>query len=67
MAVQSVDTPSPATPRDARPDLERPNILRRYPQFTISPMILVGLIVAWSVATDVVGVPGYVLSSCCWP
>jgi len=61
MTVQSIDTPPPATSREARPYLERPNLLRRYPQFTISPMILVGLITAWWFATDLVGVPGYVL------
>ena len=61
MVVQSVDTPSPAVPNGARPDLVRPSLFRRYPQFTISPMILVGLIAAWWLATDVVGVPAYVV------
>ena len=40
MAVQSVDTPSPAMPNKARPDVVRPNVFRRYPQFTTSPVIL---------------------------
>ena len=61
MAVQAVDTPSPAMPREARPTLERPGLLRRYPQFTISPAILVALIAAWWLATDVAGVPAYVM------
>ncbi|MGZ3361969.1 MAG: ABC transporter permease [Xanthobacteraceae bacterium] len=61
MAVQAVDTPSPAMPRDARSNLERPGVLRRYPQFTISPAILVALIAAWWLATDVAGVPAYVM------
>src|SRR4029077_8679419 len=61
MAVQAVDTPSPAMPREARPNLERPGVLRRYPQFTISPAILVALIAAWWLATDVAGVPAYVM------
>jgi len=61
MAVQAVDTPSPAMPREARPNLERPGVLRRYPQFTISPAILVALIAAWCLATDVAGVPAYVM------
>src|SRR4029077_20990620 len=59
MAVQAVETPSPATPREARPNLERPGVLRRCPQFTISPAILVALIAAWWLATDVAGVPAY--------
>jgi len=61
MAVQAVDTPSPAMPREARSNLERPGVLRRYPQFTISPAILVALIAAWWLATDVAGVPAYVM------
>ncbi len=61
MAVQAVDTPSPAMPGEARPNLELPGVLRRYPQFTISPAILVALIAAWWLATDVAGVPAYVM------
>ena len=61
MAVQAVDAPSPAMQREARPNLERPGVLRRYPQFTISPAILVALIAAWWLATHVAGVPAYVM------
>jgi NitT/TauT family transport system permease protein len=66
MAAQAANTSSPAISADARPSLERPRlerptVFRRYPQFTISPMILVGLIAGWWFATDVVGVPTYVL------
>jgi len=39
----------------------RPSLLRRYPQFTISPAMLVGLIVAWWLATHWLRVPSYVL------
>ena len=50
MAVQAVDrTVEPVAP--ARET--RPGVLRRYPQFTISPAILVALVTAWWLATDV--------------
>jgi NitT/TauT family transport system permease protein len=39
----------------------RPNMFRRFPQLTLSPTILVALIGVWWLATDVMGVPGYVL------
>ena len=39
----------------------RPGVLRRYPQFTISPAILVALIAAWWLATDVLRVPAYIV------
>jgi NitT/TauT family transport system permease protein len=58
MAVQAVDrTVEPAAP--ARET--RPGVLRRYPQFTISPAILVALIAAWWLATDVLRVPAYIV------
>src|SRR5947209_491245 len=61
MAVQGVDAPSSAMPREEQPNLERPNVLRRYPQFTISPAIFCALLAAWWFATDVLGAPAYVL------
>src|SRR5262249_45212736 len=39
----------------------RPGVLRRYPQFTISPAILVALLVAWWFATDVLDTPPYIV------
>ena len=58
MAVQAVDrTAEPSTP--ARET--RPGVLRRYPQFTISPAILVALVTAWWLATDVLRVPAYIV------
>ena len=35
--------------------------MRRYPQFTISPAILVALFAGWWLATDVLGAPAYVV------
>jgi NitT/TauT family transport system permease protein len=39
----------------------RPSIIRRYPQLTISPAILVALLVVWWLASHVLGAPAYVL------
>ena len=39
----------------------RPGLLRRYPQFTISPAIFVALVAAWWLASHVLGAPAYVL------
>ena len=39
----------------------RPSFVRRYPQFTISPVILVGLLAAWWLATDMLHLPSYIL------
>jgi NitT/TauT family transport system permease protein len=38
-----------------------PSLFRRYPQFTISPAILVGLVACWWLATDVLGAPAYIV------
>jgi NitT/TauT family transport system permease protein len=57
MAVEAVDSTGSATP--ARET--RPGVLRRYPQFTISPALLVALIAGWWFATDVLRVPAYVV------
>lgn len=44
------------------PSREAPlNLVRRYPQFTISPAILVALVACWWLATDVLGAPAYVV------
>jgi NitT/TauT family transport system permease protein len=56
MTVEALDTRAPALSRESRPGM-----LRRYPQFTISPAILVTLLAAWWLATDVLGAPAYVL------
>jgi len=37
------------------------SVFHRYPQLTLSPIILVGLIAAWWLATHVVGTPAYIL------
>jgi NitT/TauT family transport system permease protein len=37
------------------------SLVRRYPQFTISPAILVALVACWWLATDVLGAPAYVV------
>ena len=39
----------------------RPSLFRRYPQLTLSPAILAALLGGWWLATDVLGVPAYVL------
>ena len=57
MAVEAVDRVEPSAP--ARET--RPGVLRRYPQFTISPALLVALIAGWWFATDVLRVPAYVV------
>jgi NitT/TauT family transport system permease protein len=60
MTVQTVDQqriePSSTLAREARP-----GIFRRYPQVTISPAILVALLGAWWLASNVLGAPAYVL------
>ncbi len=37
------------------------SFVRRYPQFTISPAILVALVICWWLATDVFGAPAYIV------
>ncbi len=44
-----------------RPAAARPGLLRRYPQLTISPAILIGLLAAWWLASDVFEAPTYIL------
>jgi NitT/TauT family transport system permease protein len=57
MAVQAIDRTEPAAPASET----RPGVLRRYPQFTISPALLVVLVAGWWLATDVLRVPAYVV------
>jgi NitT/TauT family transport system permease protein len=38
-----------------------PGIFRRYPQLTISPIILLGLLTSWWLATHALGTPAYIL------
>ena len=56
MAVEALDTRACAVPSETAPGM-----LRRYPQFIISPAILLALLAAWWLATDVLGAPTYVL------
>jgi NitT/TauT family transport system permease protein len=59
MAVQAVGQ---APLETSAPVAEaRPGLLRRYPQFTISPAILVALIALWWLATHVFGTPAYIV------
>ena len=60
MAMQAVDEQRVATAETA-PRASRPSVWRRYPQFTISPAILVAVLALWWVACHVLGVPAYVL------
>lgn len=40
---------------------KQPSLFRRYPQFTVSPALLVVMVAGWWLATDVLGMPAYVL------
>jgi NitT/TauT family transport system permease protein len=59
MTVQVVDSRSVDSGAQARE--ARPGVLRRYPQLTISPAILVALLAAWWFATNVLNTPAYIL------
>ena len=56
MTVEALDTRASALSRESHPGM-----VRRYPQFTISPAILVALLAAWWLASNVLGAPAYVL------
>jgi NitT/TauT family transport system permease protein len=58
MTMRAVDGPTiaAATPRAASA-----SILRRYPQFTISPAILIAVLALWWLACHVFGAPAYVI------
>jgi NitT/TauT family transport system permease protein len=49
------------TPTSAARSEQLLGILRRYPQFTVSPLIFVVLVAAWWLSTDVLGLPAYIL------
>jgi NitT/TauT family transport system permease protein len=60
MTIQSVDAQhveAPNAPAHEAP----PSVVRRYPQFTVSPAILVALLAGWWLASDVFGAPAYIL------
>jgi NitT/TauT family transport system permease protein len=59
MAMQAIE-PAPTDVAVAAGQ-KRPSVLRRYPQFTISPMILIGLVAVWWFFCDVIGMPTYIL------
>ncbi len=61
MATPVAGTPIANAQRETPARLQRPGLLRRYPQFTISPAILIGLVAAWWLATDVLRLPAYIL------
>ncbi len=61
MAMQSDDLrdlePADALAREAA----LPNLVRRYPQLTISPALLFVLVAAWWLASHVLGAPAYIV------
>jgi NitT/TauT family transport system permease protein len=60
MAVQAVDTEA-CQPTVAQPRESAAGVLWRYPQLTISPAILIALLAAWWLGTDVLGAPAYII------
>jgi NitT/TauT family transport system permease protein len=46
---------------DRSPEEVRGGVFHRYPQLTISPIILVGLLTLWWLATHALGTPAYIL------
>ena len=46
---------------DAPSQIARGSIIRRYPQLTISPAVLIGLLAAWWLASNVLAAPAYIL------
>ena len=62
MALQAVDAGTGTGEQTGAPSREVPaGVLRRYPQLTISPAILVALLAAWWLGTDVLGAPAYII------
>jgi NitT/TauT family transport system permease protein len=59
MAVQTIGEQHGGLGRSAE-DVP-PSVFRRYPQLTISPIILLGLIALWWFATHVLDTPAYIL------
>jgi NitT/TauT family transport system permease protein len=60
MALESANLSSPER-NDALTRHAPPSVFRRYPQFTISPAILVTLLVGWWLASEVLHAPIYVV------
>jgi NitT/TauT family transport system permease protein len=60
MAVQDLDERQ-VSALAAPPAAPSQSVFRRYPQFTISPAILVALLAVWWLASDVFGAPAYVI------
>lgn len=60
MTVQALDSQQVAT-SSVTPRVATQSVFRRYPQFTISPAILVSLLVFWWLACHVFGAPAYVM------
>jgi len=60
MAVQAVETQA-GEQSGARSGASSGSVLRRYPHLTISPAILVVLLTAWWLASDVLGAPAFIL------
>jgi NitT/TauT family transport system permease protein len=59
MSAQSIDGTAVAAAAPA-PE-KQPGLVRRYPQFTVSPAILVVLLAGWWFTTDVLRVPPYIV------
>ena len=62
MALQAVDTSAGAGEQAAATPREVPaGVVRRHPQLTISPAILVALLAGWWLGSDVLGAPAYII------
>jgi NitT/TauT family transport system permease protein len=59
MAIQTAQRSNAGVEAPARE--AAPSVFRRYPQYTISPMILVALLLGWWLVSDVLHAPVYVL------
>jgi NitT/TauT family transport system permease protein len=60
MTVQAVERQA-GDQSGARSGASSGSVLRRYPHLTISPAILVVLLAAWWLASDVLGAPAFIL------
>ena len=60
MSIQVIDSQPIEAPAAAAAKCG-PGLVRRYPQFTISPAILVSLLAAWWLACHLFGAPAYVI------
>jgi NitT/TauT family transport system permease protein len=59
MTMQGMDGTGVETAAPGR--AAEPSLLRRYPQFTVSPAIFAALLAGWWFATDVLSVPPYIV------